>query len=236
MKPIFKRLLVVVILLLTLLLAAEIGLTLAAQKGLAVYLRDRFSLDKEPSVSISSFPITVNALRGRVNSTRVRIASTVPATSLAGLPTTLPYELTFDVTDARFSLSDLLSGHLKLKSVSRLDASLALTQDSLNSFLAGSSVKVSLQGDVLSVTPDASPSLGIECKVYVYDSSTLALEPRSGSTGFPTNLVASGTSLLVKLPVQALPMRPSLLSAAVSGGVLSLKARLDQTLLVQPGT
>ncbi len=236
MRPIFKRLLVVVILLLTLLLAAEIGLTLAAQKGLAVYLRDRFSLDKEPSVSISSFPITVNALRGRVNSTRVRIASTVPATSLAGLPTALPYELTFDVTDARFSLSDLLSGHLKLKSVSRLDASLALTQESLSSFLAGSGVKVSLQGDVLSVTPDGSPGLGIECKVYVYDSSTLALEPRSGSAAFPANLVASGTSLLVKLPVQALPMRPSLLSATVSGGVLTLKARLDQTLLVQPGT
>ncbi len=236
MRPIFKRLLVVVILLLALLLATEIGLTLAAQKGLAVYLRDRFALDKEPSVSISSFPITVSALRGRVNSTRVRIASSVAATNLADLPTAFPYELTFDVTDAHFSLSDLLSGHLKLTSVSRLEASLALTQDALNAFLAGTGFSISLQGDVLAVVPDASPNLRIECKVYVYDSSTLALEPRSGSAAFPANLVPSGTSLLVKLPVQALPMRPSLLSAAVSGGILTLKARLDQTLLVQPGT
>ena len=235
MKPVFKRLLITVIILLALLLIAEVGLTLAAQKGLAVYLRDRFSLEKEPSVSISSFPITVNALRGRINSTRVQISSSIPAVSLTGLPTLLPYELTFDVTDARFSLADLLSGHLKLQSVSRLEATLRLTQESLNSFLAGSGWGVSLQGDQLYVLPDTAPGQRIECKVYVYDSSTLALEPRAASATFPPGLAASGQSLLLKLPVQGLPMRPTLLSAGASAGLLTLKARLDQSQLVQSG-
>jgi hypothetical protein len=235
-KPVFKRLLIVVIILLALLLAAEVGLTLAAQKGLAVYLRDRFSLEKEPSVSISSFPITVNALRGRINSTRVQISSTVPATGLAGLPTLLSYELAFDVTDARFSLTDLLSRHLRLQSVGRLEATLRLTRESLNSFLAGSGWSLSLEGDLLYVLPDAAPGQRIECKVYVYDSSTLALEPRAGTTAFPPGLAASGPSLLLKLPVQGLPMHPTLLSAGVSGGLLTLKARLDQSQLLQSGS
>ncbi len=236
MKPIAKRLLIVVILLLALLLATEIGLTLAAQKGLAVYLRDRFSLDREPSVSISSFPITVSALRGRVNSTRIRIDGSAPVVNLADLATQLPYLLTFDVTDARFSLSDLLSGHLKLKSVSRVEANLQLTQEALNSFLAGTGFSVRLEGNLIYAIPDAAPESSIECKVYVYDASTVALQPASGSSRFPSGLVSSDGSLLVKLPVQAIPMHPSLLSVVVSKGVLTIKARLDESQLVQSGT
>ncbi len=235
MKPVFKRLLIVVIVLTALFLIAEVGFTLAAQKGIAVYLRDRFSLEKEPSVSVSSFPITLSVLRGRVNSTRVGIASSVPATNLAGLPTQLPYELTVDVTDACFPLVDLLSGHLTLNSVGRLESGLRLTQEALNSLLAGGGWRVSLEGDVLCVLPDSVPGLRIECKVYVYDSSTLALEPRDGVATFPASLAAAGQSLLFKLPMRGLPMHPTLLAAAVSGGRLTLKARLDQNQLVQSG-
>ncbi len=235
MKVVIKRIFIVIIILLTLLLIAEFGLTVAAQKGLAVYLRNRFSLAKEPSVSISSFPITVSAVRGRVNSTRVRISSSASITSLAGLPAQLPYELTFDATDARFSLADLVSGHLKLQSVSRLESSLQLAQEALNSILTGAGWSVILEGDVLAVQSDSNPGLRIECKVYVYDSSTVALEPRSGSTSFPVSLVPAGESLLLRLPVQGLPMHPALLSAEIEGGSLTLKARLDQSQLIQTG-
>lgn len=236
MKPIAKRLLIVVILLLALLLATEIGLTLAAQKGLSVYLRDRFALDREPSVSISSFPITVNALRGRVNSTRIRIDGSAPIVNLADLVEPLPYRLTVDVSDARFSLSDLLSGHLKLKSVGRVEANLQLTQESLSSFLSGTGLSVRLEGNLIFVIPDVAPESSVECKVYVYDASTIALQPKDGSAGLPSGIVSSEGSLLVKLPVQTIPMHPSLLSVVVAKGALTVKARLDESQLVQSGT
>ncbi len=235
MKPVAKRLIIVLIILMTLLLAAEIGLTLAAQKGLAVYLRNRFSLLREPSVSISGFPLTVNALRGRVNSTRVIIRESVAAHNLAGVTLDMPYELTFDAMDARFSLSDLLSGHLKLTSVGGLQGGLTLTQHAMSAFVAGSGWGIVLEGNNLYVVPDAQPSSRIECKVYVHDSSTLALEPRSSSAFFPSDLTSGTENLLLRLPLASLPLHPILLSAEVAEGNLTLKARLDQNELVKSG-
>ncbi|MHB8781560.1 MAG: LmeA family phospholipid-binding protein [Candidatus Geothermincolia bacterium] len=221
-----KRLLMLAIVLLALLLAVEIGLTIAAQHGISAYLERHFAMEGRPGVSLSSFPITFSIARGRINRIRVTVTDEVEVASYSGSLVALPYELVADAQDVRFSPSALIRGSGSISALA-LEAQLLLNEEALDRYFDGVGLIFSLGQGTIHVAHQSAPARTVECEVYVYDGDTMALAPD------PEDLAALGPlplpqmPLLLNLPLASLPFEPTLLSVRVEAGRLLFRARVN---------
>ncbi len=207
-----RKLLFLVALLIALLLGVEVGMTMLSQRGLAMALRGRYGLPEKLEARINSFPLLVSLARNHLAELQLRWEGDLSLEREGGLDM-LPCEGNVRLYDVELDIPALLKGGLELRSISRLEASLALERGALAAMMGVGENEIWFESGRICLAVGGKK---MKYRVKVQGDRTLALEEVVESSG------GSGSGSYTQPSIYTfeftrVPMEGNLRTASVSG-------------------
>lgn len=200
-----RRAAIVIVVILGLLVVADRLAVVAAQGVVASRIESDQGLSQRPGVTIHGFPFLTQALSGRYGRVTLRVNGLRDRTVAV-------QRLTVDLHGVHVPLGAVMSQHLSRVPIDRANATLLLSYDDVNAYLAGHHLTVS-EGD--------------NGEVKVTGSVTVAGRTASASASGRIDVrgddlvVTVGHGLDVTLPLGGLPFRIALVGAkATKAGIV----------------
>jgi LmeA-like phospholipid-binding len=209
-----RKLIFSVVIIVTLLLVAEIGVTLLSQKGMERALRNQYGLPPSLEVSINSFPFIVSLIRNHLGELALNWEDVLEYSAEEGVGEYVEYTAMVNLYDVELNMPSLLSGKLEVREISRARARLILDADAISSIMALEGTKISIEGDRMFLEEDG---IRTQYKVKVVDLRTLILEPYAhsiGDKGYEENPYPP----IKTIEISRLPMNGTLVMASINEG------------------
>ena len=214
-----RRILFSLVGLLALLLAAEVGVTLLAQRGMRGALRSQYGIPPDLEVSIDSFPCIAALLRNRLAEVMLVWTEELPYRRGDGGTGTLGCRARVSLYDMELSMPSLLRGKLEARRISRQKAGLAMELRGLEGALGLAEGSLHAEGDALMLSRDGVKT---RCVIKVVGEGGVALSPREAYT--PSSTSETDPELLLEeIIFPSLPMGARILNASVEGVSLLLE-------------
>lgn len=221
-EVLLRKILFAVVTLMALLLAAEVGVTMLGQRGLAAALRSEYGLPDNLEARLNSFPLLVSLARNHLAELQLKWGGDLPV-RLAGEDLMVPYAGSASLYDVEIDMASLLRGRLELRSISRAETLLTIGGAGI-AVLGGSGGSIRIEEGRIYREREGEK---IRCRVKVLDENTLALEEVGGYTAGSGS--ASGSKPYMETyEIEGLPMEGRLRKASVSGESLVIEISIPK--------
>lgn len=213
-----RKILFVTAMLIALLLAAEVGMTMLSQRGLAMALRGRYGLPEKLEARISSFPLLVSLVRNHLSELQLRWTGEL-AMDFDGSRDWIPYEGSARIYDAELDIPALLKGRLEFKSISRIEATVSFEKAAVAMMMGAGEGGFAFEDGRICINEGGTKH---KYRVKVLGERAIGLEEIIGSTG-GTGSSYESKSYIETFEFNDIPMEGFFRTASVSGNRLSIE-------------